>query len=244
MSFATLAETIARPECAVVSSDLFDTVLLRDHTTETQRFADVGREVGRRLGLDQDTLVSLRWTLHASGYRAVALERPLGEARLDDMARAMATAVGLDDEAARLIADVEVEVDARHLRAHRQLIEVLAAAADAGKRVVAVSDTYYSEPQLRTLLSSVVGAHPFAAVYSSADLGATKHAGSIFDVVTASEGIAPERVVHVGDDQRADVDQPAAAGWVPVHLPRGARHLAARRVGRVRSSHLALRRAR
>ncbi|WP_375422738.1 HAD family hydrolase [uncultured Friedmanniella sp.] len=236
---------LARPAtCDLVSSDLFDTVLLRDRSTETVRLAEASRRAAPLLGLDPDAVVSLRWTMQTSVYRAVAVERPSGEATLARITATMATAFGLDREAAEVLRRTEVEVDASHLLPNRPLLEVLDAAQDAGVPVVAVSDTYYSEVDLRQLLAAVVGDHRFRAVYSSADLGATKHVGSIFPRVSELERVDPSRVLHVGDSGTADVRMAAAAGWTPVHLPRSTAYLRGRRIAALRALPLVLRRDR
>ncbi|WP_375432500.1 HAD family hydrolase [uncultured Friedmanniella sp.] len=232
----TALEELADPvRCDLLSSDLFDTVLLRDRSTETARFAEAARRAAPLIGVDPDALVPLRWTTQASVYRAVAVERPDGEATLATITQIMATALGLGFEAADVLRRSEVEVDGEHLRANRPLLEVFDRVRRSGVPLVAVSDTYYSEADLRQLLDAVVGDHPFRAVYSSADLGATKHAGSIFARVTEMEQVAAARVVHVGDSSTADVRQAAAAGWTPVHLPRSAGFHRGRRLGQLQA---------
>ena len=239
-----LAELADPSRCDLLSSDLFDTVLLRDSSTETARFAEVGRRAAPLTGVDANALVSLRWTTQASVYRAVAVERPDGEATLVTIARTMATALGLGAGGAELLRRVEVEVDSRHLRPNIPLLQVLDRIRRSGVPVVAVSDTYYSGADLRQILDDVVGEHPFRAVYSSADLGATKHAGSIFTRVTEQEQVAAARVVHVGDSPTADVRRAAAAGWTTVHLPRSASHQRRQRLGRLQALPLPVRRNR
>ncbi|RZU34086.1 HAD family hydrolase [Blastococcus saxobsidens] len=244
MSLAALSQAIASTPNPVVSTDLFDTVLLRDHTTETQRLAKAARRAGVLLGVDPDVVVKLRWTCHDSAYRAVAMERPGGEATLQAICRTMASAMGLDDRAAAVLLDTEVSVDIEHLRANRRLTAVLRRARTAGARVVAVSDTYYSGRELRRILNAVVGDAPIDAVYSSADLGRTKHAGGIFDLVAEAEAVPVSRILHVGDDHPADVVRARAASWVPIHLPRGGAYRAVATTGRVLGMPSRLRRLR
>ncbi len=242
MSYEQLVELAAGPSCRLVSSDIFDTVVFRDTTTETQRLAEASRLAARQLGLDPETVTRLRWSLQSSAYQAVALERPSGDASLNRVCAVMAEALGLPVEAADTLRVAEVDTDIRHLRPNSRLLEVLDQIRATGRRIVAVSDTYYSADDLRRMLVAVLGQDPFATVYSSADLGATKHSGSIFEVVTRSEGVEPAAVVHVGDDHGADVVRASAAAWSPLHVRRDRRHRAGRRLGRLRVIPLALRR--
>lgn len=233
MSMSRFAESVETARYAVISTDLFDTVLLRDHSTESARLAEVGRRLAGRLGVDADVATRLRWHFHASAYRAVALTRPNGEARLADICRSMATVLGLDEAAARLLHRTEVEVDIEHLRAHRPLLRDLDRAARRGTRVIAVSDTYYDWADLNRMLDRVVGPHPIAAVYCSSDLGLTKHSGQIFAEVARREDVPPADIVHVGDNYDVDVMRAEAAGWNAIHLPRGRGYEARRLVGKV-----------
>ncbi|SDN55434.1 HAD family hydrolase [Geodermatophilus sp. DSM 45219] len=244
MSLAALSVLIASAPGTVISTDLFNTVLLRDHTTETRRLAAAGRRAARRLGLDPAVVVELRWTCHDSAYRAVGIERPHGDASLRGICSTMATALGLDGAAAGVLADAEVEVDVEHLRPNRRLVDLLDGARARGVRVIAVSDTYYSTDDLTRILDAVVGHLPVDAVYSSADLGSTKHAGGIFDLVAAAEGVDPSAIVHIGDDLLADVTRARAALWTPTHLPRGTAYRATALVGRLVSVPARLRRDR
>lgn len=217
---AALAEAIMAGDHDLVSTDLFDTVLLRDHTIESDRLAVACRRVARRLQVDPAVLTRLRWSFHHVAYRAVAMERPEGEASLTSVCEVIAAALGRDNEAARILRETEIEVDIEHLRPHRPLLDLLDRATRSGRRVIAVSDTYYDGPDLRRIVDAVVGDHPFAEVYSSADIGLTKHAGRIFDEVARREGVPAERILHVGDNHDVDVRMARAASWTAVHLPR------------------------
>ena len=234
--FTRLAAAVGAGDHDLISTDLFDTVLLRDASTETERLAAAARRAAPVVGVGAEALVRLRWALQESAYGAVALERPEGEARLEAMCAAMAAALGGGHAEAEVLRAAEVAVDIGHLRAHRRLLALLGGAREGGTRVVAVSDTYYGAADLRTILDAVVGPPvPLDAVYSSADVGLTKHAGGLFDEVARREGVPGHRVLHVGDHSDADVARARAASWSAVHLPRPAAYRARRLAGRVRA---------
>lgn len=242
---ATLAEferLATGGEYDLVSSDVFDTLLLRDHSAEVERFAQVGRRAAERLGVEAEAVVRLRWAFHRSAYLAVSMENLAGEARLSSICRAVAAALGLPAYAADVLRATEVEVDAQHLRTNEPLLGIFRRARRAGVRVVAVSDTYYSEQDLRRLVELVVGVVPFDAVHSSADEQATKHAGGLYPVVSKVEGVAPERILHIGDTYDVDVRRAREAGWTAVHLPRERAHRMQKAFGAVLGARSTLRR--
>ena len=220
MSLTALAEAIQATRYDLLSTDLFDTVILRDHTIESDRLAIACRRSAARLGVDPSALTRLRWSLQHTAYRAVSIERPGAEASLSAICRTAATALGLGEEAARFLHQTEVDVDIEHLRPNRGLLEFLDRVTRSGVRVIAVSDTYLDQADLHRILDSVVGPHPIAAVYSSADLGLTKHRGGVFAAVAERENVPAERIMHIGDNYQVDVRMAQHAGWHAVHLPR------------------------
>jgi FMN phosphatase YigB (HAD superfamily) len=244
MSLSELAEAIGESDHDMLSTDLFDTVLLRDHSIESERLAIACRRAALRLGVEAAVLTRLRWSFHDNAYRAVAMERPEGEASLAAVCRAISASLGLGADAARLFHQTEVDVDIEHLSPNRPLVAQLRRAALAGMRVIAVSDTYYATADLQRILETVVGPdHPITAVYSSADIGLTKHAGRVFDEVARRENVPAARILHVGDSYEADVRMARAAAWTAVHLPRDGRHRVAKIAGKVLALPIRLRRA-
>lgn len=239
-----LQRGLASSGLLLVSTDIFDTVLMRDASTETQRLAASSRRAAARLGVDPDALTRLRWDCQTAAYRAVAVERPDGDASLSKITAAMAALLGMNSEAADVLRETEVDTDIRHLHANRAVLSALQKAADRGIRVVAVSDTYYCASDLAQMIEKVVGPSPIEAVYSSSDLGVTKHAGGIFDEVSKREGMGGECILHIGDSSHSDVDMAERSGWNAVHIPRSAAYRVAKRAGQLRSIALHARRAR
>ncbi len=214
----------------LVSTDLFDTVLMRDLSLEETRLDEAARLAAARLDLNPDRVSALRRSFHRIAYMAVAAERPSGDASIAAICRTVALAIGGGPGVAETLRDAEVETDMGHLSPNRPLLDAYGRLAKAGKRIVATTDTYYSTEEIGSILSRVVGEHPFSAVYASCDIGLTKHAGKLFAEVARREGVHPTRILHVGDDPRADVRQARSAGCIAVHLPRA---VPLRRAGKV-----------
>jgi len=94
-----------------------------------------------------------------------------------------------------------------------------------GARVVLVSDTYFSEQQLRHILDR----EPFeslgvSAVFVSSEHGANKGSG-LFRVVLEALGVEPREVLHVGDHPESDVARPAEQRIHTVHFPKASDEL-------------------
>jgi FMN phosphatase YigB (HAD superfamily) len=230
LSPLTYLESVDSATVDVLSTDLFDTVLLRDISTQNRRFDEAAIEAATRLGLDPDRVSALRRSFHDIAYKAVAAERPLGDASLRTISRTVAAAMGAGDAAVEALRDAEVDTDIRHLAPHDKLIAVYRGLAAKGIRVIATTDTYYSPMDIRRILAEVVGEHPILHVYVSSDIGLTKHSGALFAEVARREGVCANRILHVGDDRNADVHQARKAGWQALHLPRA---IFRRRIGKL-----------
>ena len=94
--------------------------------------------------LAPDILFRTRCEVHRLAYRAVAFERPNGDATLEGMARIQASLLGLEASLIPLFIEFELEIERKRLVSNKSLCEFLRSLRDRGKRVIAISDTYLS----------------------------------------------------------------------------------------------------
>jgi len=209
----------------LVSTDVFDTLLLRTLRSERSRrmraetlFASFLARRG--IHVSPRTLAQARMIAQRLAFRAADISGEESEVRLSDLVERQARILSLPPECVRRRIEIETEVELSSLRVNTQLVDALKAHKLAGSRIVAISDTTLSGEAVESLVSHMCGPDLFSRIYASADLGLTKRAGGIFRRVLELENTAPERVLHMGDDKRADVDRPQAAGITVRHLPR------------------------
>lgn len=214
----------------VISTDLFDTLLIRDFSSERLRFEEAAHKAAKRVGVDPGRLSALRRSFHRLAYKVVAAERPLGDTSLALISKTVAAAIGHGEELAKILHEMEVRTDILHLSPNLRLVALFEQLAKAGKRIIAITDTYYSEINIREILDNVIGPHPITQIYASCDIGLTKHSGALFAEVIRREDVSPSKMVHIGDDGRADIVQAQANGLDVIHLPRSA---ALRRAGKL-----------
>ncbi|MGO9391962.1 HAD family hydrolase [Rhodoblastus sp.] len=218
----SVVEALGRYE--VLSFDVFDTVLLRGNESERRRFWWIARETALQLArkgflLSAEQLLRSRLDVQSAAYRALDAANPNGDVKLSDIHRLQADLLGLPVEAIPIFLDADMAAERRFVRPNAALADILPLARKAGKRVIAVSDTYYPEAVLRRLLAEILGQTPFDAVYASSDWNATKKSGELFARVLRAENVAPGAVLHWGDDRRADELMAASKGvcanWAP-----------------------------
>lgn len=218
----------------IISCDVFDTLLHRDHRAERQRFNDIAVLAARRLAAERrivrhpGAIYDARIDVQKQAYRALDLSCPTGDVRFADMIDAMGRILSLDAQAAEVLHEAEIAVEIAQLAANTVLLAWLREQAQAGCRIIAVSDTYHRGETIAQLLAAHAPDHPVARIYASADHNATKRTGALFEVVLRHEDVAAADILHIGDDTTADVTMAQAAGLRTLQVLRP-KHLVFRR---------------
>lgn len=206
---SALTRMVAGPGVRVVSFDIFDTLLTRPVVNDPRElFHLVAARVNARFGVD---FAALRWSA----------ESEMGDryATLGDIYAHIRRRHGLDEETARALMEEELRCERALLRPRPDMLDVCRAAAQAGRRVVAVSDMYLPSDFLLEVLHEK-GFADVAAVYVSAEHKVRKtDDGALFEVMLKAENVSPDAVLHLGDDRRGDVVEPLRRGMAAVHVP-------------------------
>jgi FMN phosphatase YigB (HAD superfamily) len=212
-------------EIDLISTDVFDTLLLRRGTSQRSRiaagetrFARLLKEKG--LFVEKAELVRCRLLAQKFAYRALNMGGGVGEVQLSDIIRRQLQLLGLPDDLVGERIAIELSVEKTALRANAWLAALLRQFRQAGTRIVAVSDTALSAAELTVLINHFHGPGLIDRVYSSADAQASKRYGALFSVMLENESVAPSRVLHIGDDDIADFRMPDSMGLRTLHLPK------------------------
>jgi len=219
-----LAEVVRRLEQGsfkVLSLDIFDTLLWRTVPEPVDAFVLLGQHLLDAGRLDPATSPPL-----------FARLRERAECKARELVRQAGRApeVALDqiyaEVPSHLFAGGVDGLDALEVEFEKSItfpdLDVVAVAhwaqAELDARLVLMSDTYFSEKQLRYLLAR----EPFTTltverVFASSQYGVGKGSG-MYPVVLGSLGVQPGAVLHVGDNAAADIDAARAAGIRAVHF--------------------------
>lgn len=210
----------------VVSFDLFDTLIRRAKLS----FEEIQHLAAERLMQHTDPALF-------GGPEAISFYRGHTSTVLRDfisvgsreptlnviVQRMLASRAGVlsEDERRRIAADIvgfELELELDSLVVHPDAMELLRALRAAGKRVIAISDMYFSPSDMDRILAAKGLRTFFDDVFISTGIGETKHEGRAFDVVRDRLGIGAGRILHVGDNSVSDVNNAISAGWSAAHL--------------------------
>ncbi|WP_069883367.1 hydrolase [Bosea sp. BIWAKO-01] len=208
----------------LVSTDVFDTLLLRTHRSERSRimaaeqlFALVLERAGH--SVSATLLVAARLEAQRLAYRSLDMAGG-GEVRLVDIIRRQLAILGLPNSFVAARVAIEIEIERQSLRPNLALADALRRCRSGGKRVVAVSDIALPTAALETLITAFHGADLVDRVYSSADMATTKRRGDLFDLVMREEAVQAGRILHIGDDEAADHRIPSMMGMQTLYVPR------------------------
>ena len=206
---------VAEPGVTVLSLDVFDTCLFRRVPDPEDAFPLVARRLAERGSLVESiNPVAFKRLRMAAEARARGARREAGagvEITLPEVYAQVPSRIFFDASNEELAA-VEVEVERELLVPDLDVLELVRFARERGKRVVGVSDTYFSELELRAFLyPNFNGDAELDAVFASSEHGQGK-GDRLFDIVLGELGVEPREVVHVGDNKEADVESPRSRG--------------------------------
>ncbi len=190
-------------DSAMVSFDLFDTLLCR-------RFArpvDVFEFVGRACNVPSFGRDRVRAELAARQRKALAENTE--ETTLDEIYTEVQRLLPRHAERLR---NEELAAEARLLYPNEPGMAAYRLALSLGKPVIVVTDMYLPSSFLRRILDAH-GCRP-ERIFVSAELGVSKgRDGMAFRRIAAEIGIEPARILHIGDNPEADCYQALRAGW-------------------------------
>jgi hypothetical protein len=224
-NIADLVNTVDPIE--VISTDVFDTLLLRNSRSERSRIMKGERLFSTLLArhgwhIGADLLVETRLSTQRLAFRGLALRGVAGEVGLVDIISRQLSLLGLPHSLVAERLRIELQVEKGSLNANKQLGRILRTHRRAGSRIIAVSDTTLPTEGVSELIQHFHGPELVDHVYSSADYGLTKRDGGLFVAVAQAENVPLRRIVHIGDDLLADVQTPSAKGIAVYHTPRRA----------------------
>ncbi len=209
---------VADRSCATLCLDIFDTILWRRVPRPSDTFPILGEEL-RRDGRCPSWVTDA--TFRHMRINAEIQSRRVGhgpEVSLFDIWRQMPLEI-FDATLDELVA-AEIDIERRFLVVDFDIAELIATATEHQVPIVLVSDTYFTEAQLRHLLDRPgLEVLKDARLFRSHEYGLDKASG-LWHVVLDELELRPEQLWHVGDNWHADVHAPGALGIRCLHYER------------------------
>ncbi|MFN3259401.1 MAG: HAD-IA family hydrolase [Pikeienuella sp.] len=209
--FIDLVRDVLSPETGLVSFDCFETLLLRPalHPNDIHFLLDA--EFAGDLG-PFIRFSNLRGqAIHRLRRRDQALGQEKEEYALRDIYAFMSQRYDLPEALTEAMREAEIALEARLTRARHSALALYRIARLSGKKIAIVSDTFFDPEEIGRLLQGKVYGPPDYLLASS-EAGATKRTGALFRRLIEESGVAPGRILHIGDNPHSDIRQAEAAG--------------------------------
>ncbi len=211
----------ARPKW--LSLDVFDTLLWRPFERPTDVFVEVHRTLGEIADCPLPESPRIFAAMRVAAEQAARRTHPTSEITIDEIARELSRALGGRPRPESLV-EAEVATERAFIRLDPDVAALIRHAANAGVPYVLVSDMYLRSEHILEMLRAAVAAAGAELpsperVYVSGERRANK-GGRMFDLVLRELACAPSEVLHVGDNERSDVEAPASKGLSSLHFRR------------------------
>lgn len=205
LSFKEYPESLADKlsEFQAVSFDIFDTLLYRPFAQPADLFHIVGARAG---------LLNFADVRAGCEYRARQEKHAASgtyEIDIDEIYEAVNRLAGRSFAFAR---ELELEAETELCYANPYMKQVWDILKSRKIRLVVTSDMYLKREFLEELLRKN-GFDGFEKLFVSNEYGKGKHDGGLYDIVR--EYLACEKIAHVGDNKKSDVDNAQKHGFVP-----------------------------
>lgn len=205
------------PQCQAVSFDVFDTLLFRTAAEPNEVLLELGRRLqacrpGWEL-IPPEVFLNLRLNAERE-MRTKANAQGREDFTLPEMYR-MLEAV---DQGAEELAALELATEKDYVWLNPNVWSFLRHCHAKGKKIILLSDIYYSVADMRELLSHAgVELELVDLLLVSGQEGLLKHSGSLYArLLEQLPDVPPGCILHIGDNRLADVGKAQAAGLRPV----------------------------
>lgn len=220
----------------LVTLDIFDTVLLRDASSEPRRFLEIAKLQSEFLAKSGYTIapedllrarlaaadLAYRFTAHVSGAR---------EASVDEIYIAMFAMLRIKRSMLEPMLEIELRYEAGSLAINEDIIRFIKLLKQEGVPTLLLTDMYLRAQDVRKVLEFMDAPSIIAELelISSAETKLPKASGSAFIFVADRFKLATGDIMHIGDNDLNEILPAIKAGVKALHAPRSESFERARR---------------
>src|SRR5882757_3633748 len=218
-----------RVQAAACSFDVFDTFLLRACTTSDGVFERAFQLSPVRTTHPNAITSYVQHRIQAEARARKVAEEKTGafEVRIEDIYGYFPFRLfDLDRSALRDLADAEFQAELDLCRVNDEMLRLYQDARKQGRRTGFISDTYWNERQLATLLRHCHPGLEWDFLYASCEHGTSK-SDELFAQYLAEQGVDPTTAIHIGDNAKEDIEGAQRHGIRPRFYPQASARLAA-----------------
>lgn len=189
----------------VISFDIFDTLILRPFSKPNDLF----KLIGMKYYLSDFNRVRTNASVAARDkveHREVTIKDIYKEVNI-------MTNIDIDQGAG-----YEFEVEKNICYANPYMLKVFNELVNRGKEVIIISDMYYSESQIKSILD-ICKIKGYKKLYVSCEYKKSKRNNELFQYVAAKYD-KDKKIIHIGDTYEVDIEQADLIGWDAYFYPK------------------------
>lgn len=210
MSFGINEIICAIKDHDVISFDLFDTLIERQIADPSDIFLILENYGKKRYNIDNFGILRK----HIKNY----INSESEEISLDERYDAIADRYNINKDICDDIKKYELNLEMRFLRLKKAGFNILSACKELNKRVILISDTYFSKDVISIFLKMFDLETLLDSIYLSSEIKKTKRTGNLFEYVKENEKTS--RILHIGDDRYSDKKMAHKSGISSIILPK------------------------
>ena len=193
----------------VVSFDLFDTLITRKVLSYTDIFELVDLKL-REKGICIPDFAKQRLSVEKELARFTS-------PRLEDIYFQLLKNTNIESLDTELLSDLEWQIDSLTMIPRNDVCDIYKRVISSGKEVIITTDQYYTVDKIKQILDKF-GLDGYDAIFDSCEYKTYK-IGSLFDIV--KEHYTEKRILHIGDDEQADIRMACGKGIDTFHILKG-----------------------
>lgn len=186
-------------ENEVISFDIFDTLLLRPFIRPVDLFALIEEKYNVN-----NFLADRRWAEKKARIIKKIKHKDIEDVIFDEIYHVLGDSYSN-------IKQIEMDMEEEFLQPNPEMVEIFEYAKYRNKKIIITSDMYLSSKFLKKVLVSK-GFNNFDYLYVSNEFGKTKCSGKLFEHILSELNIAPDKMLHIGDNINSDVNVPHSLG--------------------------------
>lgn len=204
---------------SVISFDVFDTLITRPIGRPTDLFELMDKyykEVSdsvisfKKLRIEAESVIR---------RKIISKETTLEDIPLSDIYDVLRDEFGMDTETAEKLMQYEVDLELQISIRREAGNKLYQAALATGKKIIIISDMYLTGEHIGNMLEKS-GYSGWDKIYVSSDIGLRKKSGNLYRYVLQDLNTEPEKILHIGDNKKDDVESARELGIRGVWIPR------------------------
>lgn len=205
----------------IVSFDIFDTLVYRPFWSPTDIFYLLGLYAEDILGVnDLLDFKTLRIEAEKKAREINHVKNPAREdITLDEIYDVLKIQLDASSKQIQEIKNKEIALELQYCKPRKYAQELFQMALSIGKEVIITSDMYLPRNVIEKILKNC-GYEGYSNLYLSNEVGLTKSTGRLFAYLAKDLKQRPQQILHIGDNEQADISMAKKAGLHAFHFPK------------------------